>query len=98
MMAGLNCGTPSPVAFPTLQAGIDWCVAIEDSFVEEAMRALAGCGVVSGETGAAALGGLEAVMASENPLELDSDSTVLVISTEGATDPDAYERIVGRRP
>ena len=78
MMAGLNCGTPSPVAFPTLAAGLDWCVAVEDSFAEEAMRTLAGCGVVSGETGAAALAGLEAVMASSNPIGLGSGARVLL--------------------
>ena len=98
MMAGLNCGTPSPVAFPTLLAGIDASVAIADSYTEEAMRTLAACGIVSGETGAAALAGLEAMMAARNELELDASSTVLVISTEGATDPQAYERIVGHLP
>ena len=98
MMAGLNCGTPSPVAFPTLKAGLDWCVAVEDSYAEAAMRTLAECGITSGETGAAALAGLEAVMASSNPLQLGKETTVLVISTEGATDPAAYERIVGRKP
>lgn len=98
MMVGLNCGTPSPVAFPTLKAGLDWCVAVEDSYAEAAMRTLAECGITSGETGAAALAGLEAVMASSKPLELGKDTTVLVISTEGATDPAAYERIVGRKP
>ncbi len=98
MMAGLNCGTPSAVAFPTLKAGLDWCVSVEDSYAEQAMRTLAVCGIISGETGAAALAGLEAVMASSNPLELGKESTVLVISTEGATDPAAYERIVGRKP
>ena len=98
MMAGLNCGTPSPVAFPTLKAGLDWCVAVEDSYAEAAMQTLAECSITSGETGAAALAGLEAVMASSNPLELGKETTVLVISTEGATDPGAYERIVGRKP
>ena len=98
MMVGLNCGTPSPVAFPTLKAGLDWCVAIEDAWAEEAMRTLAACGVVSGETGAAALAGLLATMAESNPLQLDGETTVLVLSTEGATDPEAYERIVGTRP
>ena len=98
MMVGLNCGTPSPVAFPTLLAGLDWAVAIEDRYAEEAMRTLAQCGIVSGETGAAALGGLEALMASGNPLGLGSETKVLLISTEGATDPEAYERIVPPPP
>ena len=98
MMAGLNCGTPSPVAFPTLLAGMDASVAIADSYAEDTMRTLAECGIVSGETGAAALAGLEAIMAAGNELELDGSTTVLVISTEGATDAQAYERIVGHLP
>lgn len=98
IMAGLNCGTPSPVAFPTLRAGVDWCVAIEDPYAEEAMRTLDACGIESGETGAAALGGLEAVLASGNPMQLDPSTTALVIVTEGPTDPASFERIVGHTP
>lgn len=98
IMAGLNCGTPSPVAFPTLTAGLDWSVAIDDGFAEQAIRTLADASVTSGETGAAALGGLEAVMAESGPVGLHPQSSVLIIVTEGATDPDAYERIVGSRP
>lgn len=98
MMAGLNCGTPSPVAFPTLKAGLDWNVAVDDSYAQDAMRTFAEVGVVSGETGAAALAGLEAAMAASNPLKIGRHATVLVISTEGATDPEAYSRIVGHDP
>jgi diaminopropionate ammonia-lyase len=97
IMAGLNCGTPSPIAFPTLLAGLDGVVAIDDSYAEEAMRALARSGIVAGETGAAALAGLEALL--ERPdrkdLGLDRDATVLLLVTEGATDPASYRRIVG---
>jgi diaminopropionate ammonia-lyase len=97
IMAGLNCGTPSSIAFPTLLAGLDACVAIEDSYAEEAMRTLARSGIVSGETGAAALGGLEALleMADRGDLGLDRNATVLLLVTEGATDPESYRRIVG---
>ena len=95
IMAGLNCGTPSPLAFPTLAAGLDACIAIEDESAAAAMRTLASCDVVSGETGAAALGGLQAAMAVPQQLELGKRSSVLVISTEGATDPESYQRIVG---
>jgi len=101
IMAGLNCGTPSPIAFPTLLAGVDACVAIDDSYAEQAMRTLAGCGIVSGETGAAALAGLEALIALPEAAEIRSDfglggdATVLLLVTEGATDPESYRRIVG---
>ncbi len=104
IMAGLNCGTPSSIAFPTLLAGLDASVAIDDSYAEEAMRTLAGCGIVSGETGAAALAGLLALLALpeateiRNEVGLDRNATVLLLVTEGATDPESYHRIVGSLP
>ena len=98
IMAGLNCGTPSIIAFPRILAGLEACVAVEDPAAEAAMRELAACGMVSGETGAAALAGLRAVMAEGNPLGLGGRSTVVLLSTEGATDPEGYERAVGRPP
>jgi diaminopropionate ammonia-lyase len=101
IMAGLNCGTPSSIAFPTLLAGLDASIAVEDSYAEEAMRTLAECRIVSGETGAAALAGLEALLALPEAPEirkesgLDRNATVLLLVTEGATDPESYRRIVG---
>lgn len=92
IMAGLNCGTPSPIAWPTVIAGIDTFVAVTDADAEEAMRALAQVDVVSGESGAAGLAGL---LAFGPQLGLRPDDRVLVISTEGDTDPAAYARIVG---
>jgi diaminopropionate ammonia-lyase len=98
IMAGLNCGTPSSIAFPTLLAGLDASIAVEDVWAENAMRSLAECGIVSGETGAAALAGLDAIFSLPDAgLDLDENSTVLLLSTEGATDPESYERIVGRK-
>ena len=102
IMAGLNCGTPSPLAWPLVSRGIDVAVAIDDDWAREAMRALAKVGITAGETGAAALGGLMALLSGKNAAALrrscglDADDSVLVLSTEGATDPDAYRAIVGR--
>jgi diaminopropionate ammonia-lyase len=100
-MAGLNCGTPSSVAWPEVSSGIDLFVAVEDERAFEAMRVLAEAGLVSGETGAAGLAGLVELLAAEEPgtkgaLRMDERTRVLLISTEGATDPAAYRRIVGR--
>lgn len=101
IMAGLNCGTPSLIAWPRLRRGLDAVVAISDDRARDAMRVLAAEGIVSGETGAAALGGLyEVLTGPEGPRlrerwELGTRSRVLVLSTEGATDPDAYDEIVG---
>lgn len=91
IMAGLNCGTPSPVAWPDLVAGLNHLAAVDDADAEQAMRDLATVGVVSGESGAA---GYAALIAHQAELGLTPHDRVLVISTEGATDPDAYRQIM----
>lgn len=100
-MAGLNCGMPSELVWPLLAAGTDVFVGIDDDYAEDAMRALAREGIVSGESGAAGLGGLLALAEHGTPEErsrtgLHADACVLVVNTEGATDPANYERVVGR--
>ena len=100
-MAGLNCGMPSELVWPLLAAGTDVFVGIDDDYAEDAMRALAREGIVAGESGAAGLGGLLALAERGTPQErsragLAADACVLVVNTEGATDPANYERVVGR--
>ena len=51
--------------------------------------------MVSGETGAASLGALRAI-GDLTTLGLGPDATVLLISTEGATDPSFFAATVGR--
>jgi len=105
VMAGLSCGTPSPVAWPTISTVVDAFVAIEDEQAEEAMRLLAypeppDCRVVAGESGACGIASLIAVLRNEDlkPLRdaagLGPGSRILVVNTEGATDPQTYQRIV----
>jgi diaminopropionate ammonia-lyase len=103
IMAGLNCATPSLVAWPLVSEGIDVYVAVPDERVPEAMRLLARDGIVAGETGAAGLAGMLALAdepslgAARSELGLGPDTRVLLLCTEGATDPDAYRRLVGDR-
>lgn len=103
IMAGLNCGRPSPIAWPFVSGGVSLFVAIPDARAEEAMCLLADDGVVSGESGAAGLGGVVEALGGagtsdyRTSLGVDETSSVLVISTEGATDPAAYARIIRRR-
>ena len=99
IMVGLNCGRPSMIAWPRLSSGIDWFVSVDDDAARQAMRDLADAAVVSGETGAAALAGLEALLADtagKEALPDPGNSTILIFVTEGATDPGAYLEIVGR--
>jgi diaminopropionate ammonia-lyase len=103
IMAGLNCATPSLVAWPVVSRGIDVYLAVHDGWVPEAMRLLARDGIVAGETGAAGLAGMLALLDDPSlaparaEVALGPDTTVLLLCTEGATDPDAYRRLVGDR-
>lgn len=101
IMAGLNCGTPSPVAWRLISTGIDAYIAIDDEFARQGMRALAAAGITAGETGAAGIGGMIGVFNSpanaafRAVLGIESTTSVLAIVTEGATDPAAYAAIIG---
>ncbi|HWQ15805.1 MAG TPA: diaminopropionate ammonia-lyase, partial [Roseiflexaceae bacterium] len=63
IMAGLNCGQPSPLAWPAVSRGVDLFMAVEDDAARRAMRALAAEGVTAGETGAAGVAGLLELLA-----------------------------------
>ncbi|MEU4931523.1 diaminopropionate ammonia-lyase [Streptomyces yokosukanensis] len=88
-MAGLNCGTPSSLAWPVLHGGLDAAVAVPDSAAARAADRLSALGVSSGPCGAAALAGLRAVLGGagaderRTALGLDAASVVVLLSTEG---------------
>lgn len=92
IMAGLNCGAPSLIAWPVLTRGVDVFTTVGDDAARRAMRLLARDGIVAGESGAAGLAGL---LEHRDALGLRADQAVLTVSTEGATDPVAYREIVG---
>ncbi len=96
IMAGLNCGTPSPLAWPLMRDAFEWYCAVGDEGAVAGMRALADAGVVSGETGGATLGTVLALGTGSTPLRFDPEAVVVAISTEGATDPVRYAELVGR--
>ncbi len=99
VMAGLNCGEASPVAWPFVSAGFDWFVAGGDDMAEHGMRLLASAGIVSGESGAATVGALSGLLStSAAGPTIGPDTVVLALSTEGATDPPHYTKVVGRPP
>src|SRR5665811_249026 len=53
IMAGLNCGSGSPIAWPDVSRGIEVFVTVEDSDAQGAMRHLGTDGIIYGESGAA---------------------------------------------
>jgi diaminopropionate ammonia-lyase len=85
-MAGLDCGEVSAAAWPSLRAGVHGTVTVSDPEAHTAMRELAGAGLAIGDCGAAGLAALR---------KAGIDGRVLLIATEGVTDPDSYGRTVG---
>jgi len=97
-MAGLNCGLPSALAWPIVKSAAGAYISIDDEHAHAAMRLLADNGIVAGESGAAGLAALLATLGDEDAragLGIRPDSVVLVINTEGATDPVNYANRVG---
>ncbi|AZM51376.1 diaminopropionate ammonia-lyase [Streptomyces sp. WAC 01529] len=99
VMAGLNCGTPSSLAWPVLRDGLDAAVAVSEAADAAAERDLAALGVSSGPCGAASLAGVRAALSGPGSAERRAElgvgpaSTVVLISTEGtAANPPRAER------
>jgi diaminopropionate ammonia-lyase len=106
IMAGLRCAAPSPAAWPIVHDLVDAFVAIDDQRTMAAMRMLAhpmskDPAMESGPSGACGFATLVAVMRDaalrpvRDALGLGPTSRVVVINTEGATDRELYDRVVG---
>jgi diaminopropionate ammonia-lyase len=85
-MAGLNCGTPSSLAWPVLQAGLSASVTVEEDEAIQAVADLGGEGISSGASGAATLAGFRAALAAgqRDALGVTAGSTIVLISTEAS--------------
>lgn len=102
VMAGLSCGEVSLIAWEILARGASDFLAIADEAVAPAMRFMAsgegGGGAI--EAGECAVAGLIALIAVVNDdvlrprLGLDASSRVLLIGSEGATDPELYRALI----
>jgi diaminopropionate ammonia-lyase len=105
IMAGLACGEPSILAWEILKNHTHAFIACGDSFAIKGMQTLGNPlrgdeRIISGESGAVTLGLLVHLRTHllndpiTDALHLDSHSRVLLISTEGDTDPESYRKIV----
>ena len=102
-MACLAAAEMSPVAWKILKHTIDDAIVIPDNAAKKTMHLLANgiandpC-LVSGESGCASTAALIAACRKGEvfkSLGLDRNARVLVIGSEGATDPEIYQKIVG---
>lgn len=104
MMAGLACGEVSEQAWAMLNGLTNACMALPDSAAIDAMRALAATEyserpIIGGESAVAGLAGFYIAASNatwRKALGLDETSVVLLFGTEGDTDPELYQHIVGK--
>jgi diaminopropionate ammonia-lyase len=104
VMAMLECYEASPIAWRVLARVADAFMTVDENEAVAVMRRLARPSggdqvIVAGESGGVGLAGLiRAVADNQAALGLDSKSRVLLINTEGATDPHRYAELVGMNP
>jgi diaminopropionate ammonia-lyase len=87
IMAGLNCGSVSTIAWPAIRDGLDAGVAVTDDQAVAAMHRLNQLGVAAGPCGGAALAGARMVLDDSDrraALAISKDSVLVLISTDGA--------------
>lgn len=105
IMAGLACGDPSPLGWEILKECTDAFMICSDYVAAKGMRIYAAPldgdqPVVAGESGAVTLGALISILSEKGDgelrkfLGLDLNSQVLLINTEGNTDPIHYRQVV----
>lgn len=105
IMAGLACGEANIISWKILKNKSSYFVSLPDWAAAYGMRTLSAPvngdpRVVSGESGAAGMGFLMALLKKEEYADwrkdvgLDKNSQVLLFSTEGDTDPQRYRDIV----
>jgi len=105
IMAGLACGEPSPIAWNILKKTVDAFITCPDYLAAKGMRIYAtplngDPFIVSGESGAVTLGALISILTEEGlgnlktALKLDDKSQILLLNTEGNTDPVQFRQII----
>lgn len=103
IMAGLACGNPNPIAWEILSKSADYFVVCSNDVAARGMRILGSpldgdrC-IRAGESGAVTAGLVsffeDEVNTLRNELNINKQSKILLINTEGDTDPHMYKRII----
>ncbi|MGW9631462.1 diaminopropionate ammonia-lyase [Agromyces sp. NPDC055520] len=86
IMSGLNCGTPSSLAWPYLARGVDAATTVTELEATIAVHDLERHGIDAGPCGAATLAGVRIALSTperRDELGLDEASVLVLFSTEG---------------
>lgn len=102
LMAGLACGEVSALAWQILKTGVNDFLTVNEESIPLTMQLLAQGfeGDPEIEAGESAVAGLAALITARNnpqaskQLGLDDSSRIYILGTEGATDPELYQRLI----
>jgi diaminopropionate ammonia-lyase len=98
IMAGLNAGSVSTLAWPVLRDRFGAFCTIGDDWAKEGMRRLAAIRIRAGEVSGGTIGAALAICsdpAARERLAIGEETQLFLLLTEGLTDPEAWQRAVG---
>ncbi len=102
LMGGMSCGEPSLVPWKILKKSVNNCISLPDDDIGKAMKLFANASfgndkIIAGENAAPGVISLIACCNDEkirNSINLDSNSSVLLIGCEGETDQEMYQKLL----
>lgn len=105
IMAGLSCGEPNPKAWEILKTCAEGTISADDRIAALGMRILGhpletDARIIAGESGAVPAGVLHCLMTDDrykhlkDELQINADSNIVLINTEGDTDEKHYLQVV----
>ena len=101
----MNCGTTCSLIWPIIWNYTDFYISGSDDMAVDGMRNYAfsegeDLKIISGESGASTMGALLGVLTEpsmeemKKKMKIDENSVILLINTEGDTDPENYRRVI----
>lgn len=96
-MQGLNCGTPSKIAWPYIRQNVEDFIVIDDYYATLATKKMfETLDIGTNPSGASSYGAYLAISETEHmkDLEISENSSILFIVTEGVTDTVQFKNIV----
>ncbi|RKK86323.1 hypothetical protein BFJ69_g1274 [Fusarium oxysporum] len=99
IMAGLNCGAPSTIAWDLLKNGVDASLTVSDYEAHQSVLYLQSQGINAGPCGASTLAALRRLTSDDKKaLGLNEKSTVVIFCTERNRDYDVPHGVSGTDP